>query len=213
MSAHSYLIVQAPGRKRLGRLCGYGLNNSSLCAAAPVIAVALAFGNSASANDDVPSLCESNEEIILTSVVRKISMGENVETATSERIVSICGTTENSQINQLIYRFGSGKNAEIEIRTTTRNRAKIFQESDAASHTGRVGIRFEKPPYAYEVSEGFGMSSTLSVEVYKNKTWLALFQGCIWLGCPHSSDLLSISSSVRKVAPGVLVNSKPIAPW
>lgn len=175
-------------------------------------ALALACCSSAAATEDVPSLCEGEEEIILTATVSKVIKGETVEDA-PPKIVSVCGTSKSKQIDQLIYRFGSEKNAEIEIRATPGNGAKIFEESDAAAHAGRLGIRFEKPPYSYEVSEGAGMSSVVSVEVYKNKTHLALYQGSTSLGCPYASDLASISSSSQKVAPGILVKSKPIKPW
>ncbi len=172
--------------------------------------LALAWSNSASATDDLPSLCESNEEIVLTSAVRKVLKGESVG---EEKIVSICGKTRNNQIDRLVYRFGSKNEVEIEIRATNRQRAKIFKESDAGAPFGRVGIRFEKRPYSYEISQGLGMSSVVNVEVYHNKTLLALFQGCTSYGCPFSSELLEISLSMRKVASGILQTSKPIEPW
>lgn len=175
----------------------------TLCAA-----LALACSSAAGAADELPSLCRDNEEIILAAKVRRVVHGESRDDA-PEKIVSICGTGPKGRLDTLIYRFGSEQNAEIEIRTTPTKRAGFFEESDAAAHAGRIGIRFEKPPYAYEVSEGSGMSPAVNVEVYRNRTPLALFQGCTWLGCPYASEL----SSLRQVSPQLLLRSKPLKPW
>lgn len=117
----------------------------------------------AAAKDSIPSHCKESEVAFLNARIH----GDEPDKI--ERILSLCGDRKTEPLHKMAYRFGGIGKIELDLKASTQIRAGVFQQSDRDSHSGLVSIRFYNFPYAYEVSEGMGMTTGVRLDIYKNK--------------------------------------------
>lgn len=154
----------------------------------------------AATNNDIPSHCKESEIVFLNARMNR------VETNNAEKILSLCGNKEAEPLETIIYRFGSVDKVEIELVASAKSKAGIVRQSDKASHTGLISIYFYKGQYAYEVSEGLGMTTGISLNVFYQKKKIVGYESY-----EYDSELPSINFD-QAISP-IFKRVRPFQPW
>ncbi|WP_156919279.1 hypothetical protein [Azovibrio restrictus] len=157
------------------------------------IAFSWGFCAYAMANESIPSHCKENEVAFFNARFES-------------KIASLCGDQKTEPLKKMIYRYGAIGKIEINLVASTQNKAGIVLQSDGASHTGLASIRFYKLPYAYEVSEGLGMTTGVRLTIFKNEKPVASFKSE-----EYESRLVEINFD--KVSSPIFQRASPLQPW
>ena len=130
-----------------------------------VISLAASWGSGANAmaGESLPSHCKENEVALFNARFES-------------KIVSLCGDQKSEPFKKMAYRYGAIGKIEINLVASTQNKADVVLQSDSASHTGLASVRFYNFPYAYEVSEGLGMTTGVRLNIFKNEKPIASFE-------------------------------------
>lgn len=199
------LPVRRTSRKRaaLYLYVGCPVPNRAITSKFPLIfgVAAIFFASSfAAAGDAIPSHCKETEIEFLTARMHRTG------TNNVEAILSLCGDSETESPKRMTYRFGPLGKIEMELIASAQHKAGIYKQSDKASHAGLISIVFFNSPYAYEVSEGIGMTSGVRLNVYRNKKEIVAFESY-----EYESKLLELK--LNRASSTVFKQVGPIQPW
>lgn len=162
-----------------------------------VFALSLAFswgsGAYAMVNESIPSHCKANEVVFFNARFES-------------KIASLCGDQKSEPLKKMAYRYGAIGKIEINLVASTQNKAGVVLQSDSASHTGLASVRFYNFPYAYEVSEGLGMTTGVRLNIFKNEKPIASFKSE-----EYESRLVEINFD--KVSSPIFQRASPLQPW
>jgi hypothetical protein len=145
------------------------------------------------ANESIPSHCKEKEVTFFTARFES-------------KIASLCGDQRSEPLKKMTYRYGAIGKIEINLVASTQNKAGIVLQSDRASHTGLASVRFYNFPYAYEVSEGLGMTTGVRLVIFKNKKPIASFKSE-----EYESRLAELNFD--KASSPILQRANPLQPW
>lgn len=124
----------------------------------------------AAAHEAVTSHCKAGESAFLDARMHRPGNDG------TEKILSLCGNSAAEPLTRLVFRFGPDGKPELELLASPRIKAGIFRQSDSASHSGLLSIRFYGNARAYEVSEGLGMSAGIRLEIYRRGKRVATYE-------------------------------------
>lgn len=181
----------------------YPVPNRAITSKLPLIfgMATIFFASSfAAAGDAIPSHCRESEIEFLNARMHRT--GKN----NVEAILSLCGDSETKPPKKMTYRFGTLGKVEIELIASAQRKAGIYEQSDKASHTGLISIVFFNGPYAYEVSEGMGMTTGVRLNVYRNKKEIVAFESY-----EYESKLLELK--FNRASSPIFKQVSPIQPW
>ena len=157
------------------------------------LAVSCVSGTYALANESIPSHCKENEVAFLNARFES-------------KIASLCSDKKSEPLKKMAYRYGAIGKIEINLVASPQNKAGVVLQSDSASHTGLASVRFYNFPYAYEVSEGLGMTTGVRLTIYKNKKPIASFKSE-----EYESRLVEINFD--KVSSSIFQRTSPLQSW
>lgn len=168
----------------------------------------LAFGMAASclasplaaANNGIPTHCQEGEIAFLNARMYR------VETNHAEKILSLCADRETEPLARMVYRFGAIGKVEMELVASAQNKAGVSRQSDTGSHTGLISIRFDKGPYAYEVSEGLGMTTGIRLDVYRHKKKIVGYES-------HEDESKLVVINFDQASSPIFMRTSPFQPW
>lgn len=154
----------------------------------------------ASTNSDIPSLCKKREIVFLNARMNRVEPGN------AEKILSLCGNKGAEPLETIVYRFGSVEKVEIELVASVKSKAGIVRQSDEASHAGLISIYFYKGQYAYEVSEGLGMTTGVRLNAFFQKKKIVGYESN-----DYDSELLKINFD-QPISP-IFKRVSPLQAW
>jgi hypothetical protein len=204
VSAKSYriqLVRQRMSKRelRIRSLCVFVLISNGIAFYSPL----------AHSNEAMPTHCRQDEFSFVNAKVHRIDTNK-ADTKTSEgateKFLSLCADRDKEPLTRISYRFGAIGKIEIEMVASAQNKAGLSTQSDSGAHAGLISIQFNKGPYTYEVSEGMGMTSGVSLLVYKSRKNILAFRSD-----DYESQMILINFD--KISSPIFKRVKPIEPW